>query len=343
MRLWRTLQRAAAGFSRQSRARRTEVRRSTLKRAPRGGRMLAVLALVPVLLPAQEEQPTFKAEVKVVNVLATVRDKRGAFIRDLGKDDFSVLENGRPQTIRYFSRETDLPLTLGLMIDTSMSQRRVLEAERIASYTFLEQVLREKKDQVFIMQFDLSPILRQELTSSFLKLSDALQRVDAPRMSDLLSQTGGGTMLYDAMVKASKDIMQKQTGRKGLIVLTDGVDTGSEATIADAIEAAQRADTLIYSILFSDEGYYGIFSGGANGRSVLTRMSRETGGGFFEVSKKQSLDNIFAQLQEELRSQYNIGYESDQPVSISEWRKIQLTTHRKGLVVQGRGRYWAQR
>jgi VWFA-related protein len=310
----------------------------------------APMAMLTILLAAQsprsaaqDEQPTFKAEVKVVNVLATVRDKKGAFIRDLGKDEFSVLENGRPETIRYFSRETDLPLTLGLMIDTSMSQKRVMEAERIASYTFLEQVLREKKDQVFIMQFDLSPILRQELTSSFLKLSDALQRVDTPSMNDLRSQTGGGTMLYDAMLKASNEIMRKETGRKALIVLSDGVDTGSAASVAEAIEAAQRADTLIYSILFSDEGAYGLFGGGEGGRGVLMRMSRETGGGFFEVSKKQSLDNIFAQLQEELRSQYNIGYESDQPVSISEWRKIQLTTHRKGLVVQARGRYWAQR
>jgi len=303
---------------------------------------LAVLALLPALLPAQDEQPTFKAEVKVVNVLATVRNKKGAFIRDLGKDDFSVLENGRPQTIRYFSRQTDLPLTLGLMIDTSMSQRRVMEAERVASYRFLEQVLREKKDQVFIMQFDLSPILRQELTSSFLQLSEALERVDTPSMNDLQSQTGGGTMLYDAMLKASNEFMQSQTGRKALIVLSDGVDTGSEASITEAIEAAQRADTLIYSILFSDEGFYGIFGGG-DGRGALTRMSRETGGGFFEVSKKLSLDDIFTQLQEELRSQYNIGYVSDQPVSISEFRKIQLTTNQKGLMVQARGRYWAQR
>jgi VWFA-related protein len=305
--------------------------------------LTALLAVPQARIAAQDEQPTFKAEVKVVNVLASVRNKKGAFIRDLGKDDFAVSENGRPQTIRYFSRETDLPLTIGLMIDTSMSQRRVMEAERIASYTFLEQVLREKKDQVFIMQFDLSAILRQELTSSFLKLSDALQRVDTPSMNDLRSQTGGGTMLYDAMLKASREIMVNQTGRKALIVLSDGVDTGSEASVAEAIEAAQRADTLIYSILFSDEGYYGIFSGGADGRNVLVRMARETGGGFFEVSRKQSLDQIFTQLQEELRSQYNIGYVSDQPVSISEWRKLQLTTLQKGLVVQTRGRYWARR
>jgi VWFA-related protein len=306
-------------------------------------KLAMLLATMPALLAAQDEQPTFKTEVKVVNLLATVRNKKGAFVSDLGKDDFSVLENGRPQTIQYFSRQSDLPLTIGLMIDTSMSQKRVMEAERIASYTFLEQVLREKKDQVFIMQFDLSPILRQELTSSFLKLSEALQRVDTPNMNDLRSQTGGGTMLYDAMFKGSKEIMMNQTGRKALIVLTDGVDTGSEATIVDAIEAAQKADTLIYSILFSDEGFYGIFSGEANGRNVLVRMSRETGGGFFEVSKKQSLDAIFTQLQEELRSQYNIGYVSDRPVSISEFRKIQLTTRQKGLTVQARSRYWAQR
>ncbi|HUD98632.1 MAG TPA: VWA domain-containing protein [Bryobacteraceae bacterium] len=302
---------------------------------------ICTLALLAVLMPAQE-QPTFTTGVKVVNVLATVRNKKGAFVRDLGQDDFSVAENGRPQTIRYFSRQTDLPLTLGLMIDTSMSQKRVMEAERIASYTFLEQILREKKDQVFIMQFDLSPILRQELTSSFLKLSEALQRVDTPNINDLRSQTGGGTMLYDALVKACREIMAPQTGRKALIVLTDGVDTGSEKTLADTIEAAQKADTLIYAILFSDEGFYGAFGGG-DGRGVLARMSRETGGGFFEVSKRQSLDDIYTQLQEELRSQYNIGYVSDQPASISEFRKIQLTTRQKGLTVQARSRYWAQR
>jgi len=299
--------------------------------------------MLPFLLLAQDQEPTFKTGVKVVNVVASVRNKKGAFIRDLTKDDFSIAENGHPQTIQYFSRETDLPLTLGLMIDTSMSQKRVMEDERIASYTFLEKVLREKKDQVFIMQFDLSPILRQDLTSSFGKLADALQRVDTPSMNDLQSQTGGGTMLYDAVLKASREIMVKPTGRKALIILSDGVDTGSEATVMEAIEAAQKADTLIYSILFSDEGYYGIFGGDAGGKSVLMRMARETGGGFFEVTKKQSLDDIYTELQEELRSQYNIGYVSDQPVSISEWRKIQLTTHEKGLIIQARSRYWAQR
>lgn len=306
------------------------------------GRGAAAIAFL-VLQASGQDQPTFSTSVKVVNVLASVRNKKGAFIRDLTKDDFSVLENGRPQVVKYFSRQNDLPLTLGLMIDTSTSQRRVVESERAACYRFLDQVIREKKDQVFVMQFDLSPILRQELTSSLPKLSDALQRVDTPSMNDLRSQTGGGTMLYDAVLKAVTDIMKNQSGqRKALIVMSDGVDTGSTATATEAIEAAQRADTLIYSILFSDEGFYGMFGGG-DGRGVLTRMSRETGGGFFEVSKKFTLDDIFRQLQEELRSQYNLGYVSDTPVSISEFRKIQVSTLQKGLVVQARGRYWAKR
>jgi VWFA-related protein len=301
-----------------------------------------LLALLCICAPAQD-LPTFRTEVKVVNVLATVRDKQGNFVRDLDKDDFQITENGRPQQIRYFARDTDLPLTLGLMIDTSTSQRRVMDAERVASFDFLDRVLREKKDQVFIMQFDLSPIMRQELTSSLRQLHDALLKVDEPTMNDLRNQTGGGTVLYDAVLQAARDTMRKLTGRKALIILSDGVDTGSQAAIGEAIEAAQRADTLIYSILFSDPHAYGIFGGGGEGRGALDRMSRETGGGFFEVSRKQTLDQIYAQLERELRSQYSIGYVSDQPVSVSEFRKLQLITRRKGLAVQARNRYWAQR
>ncbi len=296
------------------------------------------------LLRAQDDA-TFSTEVKVVNLLATVRTKKGAIVRDLTKDDFSVLENGRPQTLRYFSRETDLPLTLGLLVDTSMSQQKVLESERTACFHFLDQVLRENKDQVFIMQFDMAVMLRQEPTSSRPKLDEVLSAVDTPTRQDLMSQTGGGTLLYDAVIKASNDLMRSQKNRKALILMTDGVDTGSQAPLSAAIEAAQRADTLLYSILFSDEGYYGIpfLGGGPDGRGVLVRMSRETGGSFFEVSKKLSIEQIFGIIEDELRSQYSLGYVSDVPVRISEFRKLQLSTDRKGLVVQARDRYWAQR
>jgi VWFA-related protein len=136
--------------------------------------------------------------------------------------------------------------------------------------------------------------------------------------------------------------MRKQTGRKALIVLSDGVDFGSEGTVKDAVEAAQRADTLIYSILYSDPSAYGIFGGG-DGKRVLQSMSEESGGSFFEVSKKQTVENMFDILQEELRNQYSLGYVSDKAVTLSEFRAIQLTAKRKGLVVQARRRYWAQR
>jgi VWFA-related protein len=289
-----------------------------------------------------QDTPTFSTDVKVVNVLATVRAKNGELIRNLTKDDFALAENGRPQTIRYFSQESDLPLTLGLMVDTSASQRRVLDAERGACFHFLDQVLRGNQDRVFIMQFDSAVELRQELTSSRQKLDDALALVDSETVRQLQIQHGGGTLLYDAVAKASKEVMKPLTGRKALIVLSDGVDFGSEETLPAAVEAAQRAETLSYSILFSDSGAYGIL-GGKDGKGVLMRLSKDTGGGFFEVSKKLSLEQIFDRIQEELRSQYNLGYVSDEPVRVSEFRNIELAAKQKGLSVQARAKYWAQR
>jgi VWFA-related protein len=290
-----------------------------------------------------QQDATFKTDVKVVNVLATVRTKKGEIIRNLEKDDFSLNENGHAQSIRYFARQSDLPLTIGLMVDTSMSQRRVMAAERGASFRFLEQVLRDATDQVFITQFDMAIIMRQKLTSSFKKLNDALSEVDTPDRQELSVPSSKGTVLYDAIVKVSREVMQEQHGRKALILLTDGVDVGSDASLADAIEAAQRTDTLVYSILFSDPGAYGFLSGGENGAGALRRISKDTGAGFFEVSKKHGIDQIFDAIQDELRSQYSIGYASSEPVRISEWRSIQLATRQKGLVVQARERYWAQR
>jgi VWFA-related protein len=186
----------------------------------------------------------------------------------------------------------------------------------------------------------------QELTPSRKKLYDALSYVDTPTFRALRSQEGGGTRLYDAVLTASQDVMKNQKGRKALIVLSDGVDTGSDATLTDATGAAQRADTLVYSILFSDTGAYGIPFGplmGHGGKNALMQISKETGAGFFEVSKKRSIEQIFEVIEEELRSQYNLGYVSDQPVRISEFRAIHVTTKQKGLVVQSRDKYWAQR
>lgn len=289
-----------------------------------------------------QDTPTFSTSVKVVDLLAVVRTRKGEIINNLTKEDFSVLENGRPQGIRYFSRETDLPLTIGLLVDTSVSQIKLLDAERASTFHFLDQVLREDKDHVFLMQFDMAVMTRQALTSSRRKLEDTLALVDAPTRAELMQQTGGGTLLYDAVVQACKT-MKDQQNRKALIMMTDGVDTGSDLTLADAIDAAQRADTLVYSILFSDPGAYGLGFDEPNGRKVLQHLSKETGGGFFEVSKKRNIDQVFGVIEQELRSQYSLGFVSDQPVRVSEFRELQVAIREKGLIVQSRDRYWAQR
>ena len=303
----------------------------------------AALALAGARLVRGQDEPVFTADVKVVNVLATVRNKTGSLVGNLSQDDFLLSEDGRPQTIRYFARETGLPLTLGLMVDTSGSQRKVLDAERGACLRFLDQVVRENQDKVFIMQFDSMVQMRQALTSSVGKLDDALAYVDSESMRQLRIQHGGGTLLYDAVAQASDDVMKQQTGRKALIVLSDGVDIGSYGTLDDALTAALRADTLVYSMLYSDSGAYGILGGGHDGKRVLERLSNETGGSFFEVTKKQPVDQVFAILEEELRNQYSLGYLSDKPVTLSEFRTIRLTARQKGLMVQARQRYWAQR
>ena len=339
------------------------------------------LLLADRLLSAQQDSPkdtTFSTDVNVVNVFATVRDKKGQIVRNLAKDDFTLAEDGRPQTIRYFSQESGLPLTLGLLVDTSMSQRRVLGKERDASYRFLDQVLREDKDQAFLIHFDREVELLQDLTSSRKKLEAALGRMETPELERQSGgggygggggggrrgggHRGGGTSLYDSVLLASDELMKKQSGRKALITLTDGVDNGSKVTLSSGIESAQRADTLVYSILFADQDAYGSmghggFGGGhmggrgggypgrgsrIDGKPILQRLSRETGGGFFEVSKKEPIEKIYDQIQEELRNQYSIGYTSDHPDTAGGYHKILLTTKKGELIVQTRDGYYSR-
>ncbi len=341
-----------------------------------------LLFLLASCLPLRGQQtPTFSSDVKVVNVLATVRDKHGQIVINLTKDDFKLEEDGRPQTIRYFAKETDLPLTLGLLVDTSISQRRVLEQERIASYAFLEHLMREDKDKAFVIHFDWEIELLQDLTASRQKLNVALEKLDNPQFQQSGGggspgpgghHRGGGTTLYDAVFLGSDELMQKQQGRKALIILSDGVDTGSKVTLTRAIEAAQRANTLVYSILFADrESYgnrdYGVHIGGLggglggpggggmgrggpqrypreshpDGKKVMEQISKETGGRFFEVSKKQPIDQIYASIEEELRKQYSLGYTPDKSDTAPGYRKIHLTTTQKDLVVQARDGYYS--
>jgi len=206
--------------------------------------------------------PTLSVDARLVNLPVVVRDKKGALIQNLTKDDFVLQVDGKPQTIRYFDKDTNLPLTLGLLVDTSLSQRDVIDEERTASSTFLDQMLTTPKDKAFIMQFAAETELLQDLTSSHPLLQAALKEIDTPSRSsgspdddsaNRRPHGGGGTVLYDALFLASDEIMSKQTGRKAVIILSDGGDRGSRETLVKSIEAAQRADTIIYAIYFKGE------------------------------------------------------------------------------------------
>jgi VWFA-related protein len=279
---------------------------------------------------------TFSTDVRVVSLFATVRDAQGHVVPNLTREDFALEEDGRPQSIRYFSRESGLPLTLGLVIDTSVSQRRLLAEERSASYRFLSQVLRPDMDRAFIIHFDRVVELLQDLTASRDKLGDALARLATPKRE----RSEGGTDLYDSVLLASDELMSKETGRKAIVLLTDGVDNGSKVDLFRAIESAERADTLVYSILFTDRGAYDGVYASLNGKNALQRISRETGGAFFEVSHSDPIAAIYLKLEEALRSQYSIGYTPDKTDPKPGYRKIHLATKRSGLQVETRDGYY---
>ena len=372
--------------------------RNRTARQPRNAARLrltsaAACLLVVGVLFAQE--PKIAVEVKTVSVLATVRDKHGKIVPDLTKDAFELEEDGKPQTIDYFAKESDLPLRLALLVDTSLSQRRVLEQERTASYSFVDNLLRPDKDVATVVNFDFDITLLQDFTSSRPKLQAAFEKIDTPQFDSPRGTSGpgtgsdqgpnpggrggsgnggrghhgggGGTHLYDAVWLASDELMTKQQGRKALVILSDGVDHGSKETLGEAIEAAQRSDTVVYSILFADKEGYGHFGPGGmgpyggpgghggygghggnhpaheqvDGKKILERISKETGGRLFEVSKKETIDKIYAQIEEELRNQYSLGYT---PAKNSEpgYHKIVLTTFNKDLKVQARDGYYLE-
>ncbi len=344
--------------------------------------------------PGPQDTPAqFSASVKVVNVFATVRDKKGKLVHNLTKDDFILSQDGRPQTIRYFAQQSDLPLTLGLLVDTSRSESRMIPTEREASYTFFDQVLRPDRDKAFLIHFDREVELLQDLTSSRERLQKALDQLEAPSWNNRSrddsdqgssdnggwggnSRRGGGqgrfrggTTLYDAIYLASNDLMKKQSGRKALVLLTDGVDRGSKVSLSEAIASAQRADTLVYSIRIYDSqefssgypamrphgpwggmggGGWGRHGGGGypqssrpDGKKILEQISKETGGSYFEISKKKTISDIYAEIEEELRNQYSLGFTPDPSGSEPGFHKIQVAVRQKGYTVQAREGYYA--
>jgi VWFA-related protein len=346
--------------------------------------------------PASGPVTTIPVDVKVVTLPVTVRDKKGNIVRDLTKDDFELQEDGKPQSIRYFSQETNLPLTVGLLVDTSMSERDNIDRERSASRSFLDQMITRPVDRAFVIHFDREIELLQDLTSDHAKLEKAVGLIDVqPSVESVPSGDqgsgshrgghGAGTKLYDAIFLACDEITKKQTGRKAIVVLTDGEDRGSQENVNSAIESAQKAETVVYTIYIGghedrDNGGFngprdddpmdrrypgggypgGRYPGGGypgggypgggryprqqengpNGKKTLQRIAQETGGRYFEAKKKDSVDDIYAQIAEELRTQFMLGYTPPKDQA-SGYHSIQLTAKKKDLAVQTRTGYYS--
>jgi len=304
------------------------------------------LAQQPAETP-QAEPPTFKGGVNLVSVLCSVRNKQGGLVANLTKDDFEVTEDGKSQTIRFFARETDLPLTIGLLIDVSRSQERLIEPERQAASQFFSQVL-GKKDLAFLISFGEEAELLQDYTGSANLLRAGLEglKVNAPAPQihpgpvPTVYQPRG-TILYDAVYLAANDKLKGQVGRKVMVLITDGVDQGSRVKIDEALRASQMADTIIYSIEYYDAGAYGGFGFGGGGDGTLKRLAEQTGGHVFKVDRKHSLEDAFKQIQDEMRSQYAIGYEPANQAQDGSFRHIEVRTHEKDMKVQARKGYYA--
>lgn len=301
-----------------------------------------------------DDQPvaTFRANTNVVQLFFNVKDKKGGLIPNLPKDSFQVLEDAKPQTIKYFAAESELPLTLGILIDSSASQEHVLQMEQEVGGAFLSQILREK-DMAFVIDFNIGVALVQDFTSNVRRLKTALNSVrinsgGQAAVAGIPGQGGGpvptigqpkGTLLYDAVYLASHDEMAQQVDRKAMILLTDGEDQGSQYKLRDAIEAAQKAETIVYVLLCADRGFYG-FSG-YSGDSEMKKLTAETGGRMIEVGNKtEKLKAAFDQISQELRSQYNIGYVPTNSVKNGGFRKVEIRS-KDGYKIQARSGYFA--
>ena len=314
--------------------------------------LLAQNGAPPAPDPGQkvDDDNPIQVNVNVVSVMASVRDNHNTLIPTLTKDDFEIYENGQQQTVKYFTRETNLPLTIGLLVDVSRSQENLIEIERRAASEFFHEVMKAK-DEAFIISFGADSDLLQDITNS--------QRLLQKGLGDIRPNFGyggitpgpvptatsnAGTVLYDAIYLAASDRLANEVGRKAIVVITDGVDEGSRISIKKAIEAAQKSNVAIYSIYYVDTQFYsrgGFMIGGGGGEGYLRQMSGDTGGHVYKVDRSHSLEQVFTELQEEMRTQYAIGYTPTDPKKDGSYRKLDIRTKNKGLKVQARKGYYA--
>src|SRR5271165_4044227 len=298
---------------------------------------------------------TLKVNVNVVQLFFNVKDKKGALIPNLTKDDFQILEDGKPQTIKYFAAESNLPLTLGILIDSSGSQRNVLDMEKEVGGAFLRQILTDK-DEAYVIDFNIDAELVQDYTRDVHRLQAALNKVkinSGVTMPTLPGAGGGpvptapgsqkGTVLYDAVYLSAHDMLAKEVGRKAMVLLTDGEDEGSQLKIKDAVEAAQKADSIVYVLLCADRGFYGSFGMGYSGEGEMRKLTEATGGRVINVGNKfDKLKEAFDQIAAELRSQYNIGYTPTNNVQDGSYRKLEIK-NKQGYKIQTRAGYYASK
>jgi VWFA-related protein len=347
----------------------------------------------PILHTRTQEPAAIPVQVKEVNLLAVVRDKKGKPVNTLEKKDFVLEQDGRAQTITRFAHESDLPLALGVVADTGPGQRKAMADERKAGTDFVNHLLREGKDRAFVLHFDKEVELLQDVTTSHEKLAKGIDQIsvgEAPRTSG--GERGrdgddsqrpryffGGSMLYDAVYLSADEVLKGQPGRKAVVLFSDGVDRGSKTSLQRAIEASQRADTLVYCVYVAAEreereegrsggqrqggggypGGGGPFPGGgypgggrrrgpentprenkADGKKILQQIARETGGRYFELSKKLTAAQIYSQIDEELRHQYSLSYTPDR--AGNGYHKLHLSTQDADLTVQARDGFYAE-
>lgn len=328
-------------------------RRADLVNRLRGASIVALAAVLifsAVPFAAAQDVPqssgtTLKVTTEVVNVYAVVRGRHGRLVPNLTKNDFEIKEDNIPQKITYFSRETDTPLTLAIMIDTSPSQERVLGVEQREAKAFLRQILRPK-DLACVMHFDLDVELLQDFTAEQSSLDQAIDETvingggHGVLPSPLPSRPVGATHLYDAVYLAATQLMSHEVGRKVLILLTDGQDQGSMETLNQALAAAQKSDCIIYAIDIVDRAFYGWGNMGFNGGSVLRKLCERTGGSVIKVTKIRNTAEAFQKISNELRTQYLLGYTPNNPRKGSGFRRIKVRVTHGHYKVQARRGYY---
>jgi VWFA-related protein len=307
--------------------------------------------------PNQDEQQpvaTLKVNVNLVSLYFTVHDKHGMLIPHLTKDDFNILEDKAPQTIKNFAAENDQPLTLGILLDTSGSQQNVLPLEQQAGAAFLGRVLRSK-DEAFLISFDVNVDLLSDYTNNAHALAHAMDKAEinvgtggggipGAGQGPMPTGTPRGTLLYDAVYLATHDKLQQETGRKAIIILTDGEDQGSMEKPQGAIEAAQRSNTIVYVLLIADRAFYGrgMYNIGYSGDQAMRKMAEETGGRVIDVGNNgKKMEAAFTQIEEELRTQYVASYTPTNAKLDGSYRKIDVECKGDGLKVQSRKGYYA--